>query len=113
MNFMTFRGNILPIMTATPQGIGQAIAARVKARRLQLGWSRETLASRAGINLWSLKRFEITGKVALESLVKLAIVLGNLPDFEALFAARPKEPASMVELEQLNPPSRVRGTTLP
>jgi transcriptional regulator with XRE-family HTH domain len=89
-----------------------AIAARSKARRLQLGWSRETLAARTGVNLWSIKRFENSGQVALESLVKLAVVLGNLRDFEGLFAIRPREPASMDELEKLHPPLRVRGRTL-
>ena len=110
---MELRGNILPVLSASPQGITWAIAARLRARRLQLGWSRETLAARAGVNLWSLKRFENSGQIALESLVKLAIALGNRRDFEGLFATRPKEPASMDELEKLNPPPRVRGTTLP
>jgi transcriptional regulator with XRE-family HTH domain len=110
---MVTRGNILPVLSASPLGIGKAIGARLKARRLQLGWSRETLAARAGVNPWSLKRFEVSGQISLESLVKLAVVVGNLGDFEGLFAARPKEPASMDELEKLNPPSRVRGTTLP
>ena len=110
---MDTRGNILPVLYASPRGIGKAIGARLKARRLQLGWSRQTLASRAGVNRWSLKRFEVSGLIALESLVKLAIVLGNVGDFEAFFAARPAAPASIAELEKLNPPTRVRGTTLP
>jgi transcriptional regulator with XRE-family HTH domain len=110
---MSTRGNILPVMTGSPRAIGKAIGSRVRARRLQLGWSRETLATRAGVNPWSLKRFEITGQISLESLIKLAIVVGNIGDFEDLFAARPRDPISMDELEKLNPPSRVRGTTLP
>lgn len=110
---MDLRGNILPVISTSPLGIGKAIGARLKGRRLQLGWSRETLATRAGVNPWSLKRFEVSGLIALESLVKLAIVLGNVGDFGALFAVRPKEPNSMEELEKLNPPARVRGTTLP
>jgi transcriptional regulator with XRE-family HTH domain len=110
---MAARGNIIPALNASPRGIGKAIGARLKARRLQLGWSRETLATRAGVNPWSLKRFEVSGQISLESLVKLAVVAGNFADFENLFAARRKQPASMDELEKLNPRSRVRGTTLP
>ena len=94
-------------------GLAGLLPRALRARRLQLGWSRETLAARAGVNLWSLKRFENSGQINLESLVKLAIVPGNLREFEGLFATRPKEPASMDELEKLNPPPRVRGTTLP
>jgi transcriptional regulator with XRE-family HTH domain len=110
---MSARGNILPIINGSPQAIGKAIGSRVKFRRLQLGWSRRTLATRAGVNPWSLKRFEVSGQIALESLIKLAIVLGNISDFESLFSVQPKEPASMDELERLNPSFRVRGTTLP
>jgi transcriptional regulator with XRE-family HTH domain len=110
---MATRGNILPVMAGSPGDIAKAIGARLKARRLQLGWSRQTLASRAGVNPWSLKRFEVSGQIAIESLIKLAIVAGNIGDFEGLFVARQKGPASMDELEKLNPPPRVRGTTLP
>src|ERR1700722_5026282 len=109
---MTTRGNTLPFVTGSPRAIGKAIGSRLKSRRLRLGWSRQTLASRAGINPWYLKRFEVSGQIALESLIKLAIVVGNIGDFEGLFAARPKAPASMDELERLNPSPRVRGTTL-
>ncbi len=110
---MPRRGNILPLINGSPGGIAKAIAARLKARRLQNGWSRKTLANRAGVNLWSLKRFEVSGQIAFESLIKLAIVLGDIGDFEGLFAARQKAPASMDELEKFNPPRRVRGTTIP
>jgi transcriptional regulator with XRE-family HTH domain len=110
---MASRGNILPIISGSPRAIGKAVGSRVKFRRLQLGWSRRTLATRAGVNPWSLKRFEVSGQIAFESLIKLAIVLGNIGDFESLFAARPKRPASMDELERLNPSPRMRGTTLP
>lgn len=103
---------MLSVLGDSPQRIGTSIADRVRARRLQVAWSRETLASRAGVNLWSLKRFETTGKIALDSLVKLAIALGNGRDFEGLFAERQKQPATMEELEKLNPPRRVRGRTL-
>jgi transcriptional regulator with XRE-family HTH domain len=109
---MATRGNILPVLNYSPLEICKAIGARLRARRLQLGWSRKTLATRTGVNPWSLKRFEVSGQIALEGLVKLSIVLGTVGDFEDLFAARPGEPASMDELERLNPPIRVRGTTL-
>jgi transcriptional regulator with XRE-family HTH domain len=105
-------GILLPVIDASPPRIGASIADRLRARRLQVGWSRETLASRSGVNLWSLKRFEVTGRIALESLVKMAIALGNGRDFESLFSERRKQPATMEELEKLNPPPRVRGRTL-
>ena len=85
----------------------------MKARRLQVGWSRELLATRAGISQWTLKHFENKGQIALETLVKVAVVLGEIEAFTGLFAANPQTPATMAELEKLHPPARKRGRTLP
>ena len=101
------------IIPQPPLGICRAIAARLRSRRLQLGWSREKLASRSGVNQYALKRFELSGHIPLESLVKAAVVLGVAKEFDTLFAARADEPATMAELERLNPPTRVRGRTQP
>jgi len=40
------------------------------------------LAERSGVSLGSLKRFESTGKISLESLLKLLNILGSLHEFE-------------------------------
>jgi transcriptional regulator with XRE-family HTH domain len=109
---MELKDNILSIYGASPQAVVVSIADRVRARRLQMGWSRESLASRSGVNLWSLKRFETTGMIALDSLVKLAIALGHGRDFENLFAHRSEPPTSIEELEKLHPPRRLRGRTI-
>jgi hypothetical protein len=85
----------------------------MRTQRLRLGWSRETLAARAGTSLWTLKRFELTGRIALETLVRAAVVLDDVGGLEGLFAAKPGMPASLAELEKLNPPTRKRGRTLP
>jgi len=98
---------------ASPGAIAQAVASRMKARRLQLGWSRKMLAARSGTSQWTLKHFESTGQIALETLVKIAVVLDDIESFSGLFAARPEIPASMAELEKLHPPLRKRGRTLP
>lgn len=46
--------------------------------------TREGLAERSGVTWSSLRRFERTGFIALESLLKLALVLDCLGDFEKL-----------------------------
>jgi len=43
------------------------------------------LAKRSGVSLGSIKRFELTGQISLESLLKLAHVLNRLNDFELIF----------------------------
>lgn len=49
--------------------------------------SQQELAKRSGVSLGSIKRFEQTGKISFESLLKLAHLLGKLSDFESLFQA--------------------------
>jgi len=68
-----------------PADYEHEIAARHKIIRKQLKYSQSDLASRSGVSLGSLKRFETTGKISLESLLKMADVLNRLQDFEAIF----------------------------
>jgi transcriptional regulator with XRE-family HTH domain len=62
----------------------QEIALRHKVLRKQAGFSQSELAKRSGVSLGSLKRFELTGQISLESLLKLTDVLNRLNDFEAI-----------------------------
>ena len=62
----------------------QDIALRHKVLRKQAGFSQSELAQRSGVSLGSLKRFERTGQISLESLLKLTDVLNRLSDFEAI-----------------------------
>lgn len=62
----------------------QEIAERHKVLRKQAGFSQSELAKRSGVSLGSLKRFETTGQISLESLLLLADVLNRLDDFDAV-----------------------------
>jgi hypothetical protein len=106
------KGSPLSVLIASPGEIAKGVAARMKARRLGLGWSREMLATRAGVSPWTLKHFELTGQIALETLVKVAVVLDDVRGLEGLFATRPGMPGSLAELEKLHPRVRKRGRTL-
>lgn len=68
----------------TPQEILLEIAGRFKARRLAMNLSQEGLAARSGVSWSSLKRFERTGLIALDSLLRIALVLDCLSDFDKL-----------------------------
>ena len=61
-----------------------AIAKRHKVLRKQAGFSQSEMAKRSGVSLGSLKRFETTGQISLESLLLLADVLNRLDDFDAV-----------------------------
>jgi hypothetical protein len=70
------------------------------------------LATRAGVSRWTLKHFELTGQIALETLVKVAVVLDDIRGLEGLFATSHEMPSSLADLEKLHPPVRKRGRTL-
>ncbi len=76
------RDNILPIELKTPKDVQRELAGRFKARRLALNLTQEGLAARSGVSWSSLKRFERTGLISVDSLLRLSLVLGCLSDFD-------------------------------
>jgi transcriptional regulator with XRE-family HTH domain len=73
----------------TPLAVSQALAERHRTLRKQLKMSQEEMAERSGVSLGSLKRFENTGKISMDSLLKLMHLLGRLNEFDSLLL--PKE----------------------
>jgi len=55
-----------------------------KKKRLAMSYTQNECATRSRVSLGSLKRFESSGQIALESLLKLALVLECLEDFSAV-----------------------------
>ena len=74
--------------------------------RLARGWTQRELADRAGIAFDTLRRFERTGMISLDRLVKIAVLLGAVRPFGELFAAPPA--ATLDDLERAATP-RVRA----
>lgn len=74
--------NRISMELKTPTDVQRELAARFKARRLALNLTQEGLAERSGVSWGSLKRFERTGLIALDALLKLALVLDCLGDFD-------------------------------
>lgn len=74
--------------TKTAKELAQEIAKRLTAMRLQHAWTREDLAKRSGINIYTLKHFERTGQISLERLISLCEQLDILNDFERAFKPR-------------------------
>ena len=68
-----------------PSDLLEDIALRHKALRKQSGLSQGELAKRSGVSLGSIKRFELSGQISLESLLKLAQILNRINDFELIF----------------------------
>ena len=82
----------------SPAEMGKSLADRAKALRLIKGWTRDTLAGRAGVSPASLKRFETTGKASLELVLKVAHALARMEEFSNLL--QPPAARSIEELER-------------
>ncbi len=65
------------------------LAKRMVQLRKRKKISQKEFASRSGVSLGSLKRFEQTGEISLQSFTKLAIALGAEGELEALFKEVP------------------------
>jgi transcriptional regulator with XRE-family HTH domain len=92
----------------SPSDMARTLAGRVRTLRLLREWTQVTLARRAGVTAASYRRFETTGKAALELVLKVTHALGRLNDFEGLLEPPPAR--SIAELErQASWPVRKRG----
>ena len=89
---------MLNINISTPSTMMQTLKDRFKERRLSLDLTQEGLANKSGVSLGSLKRFESSGQVSLESLLKLSLVLECLDDFSTIANKREIQVQSIDEL---------------
>lgn len=71
-----------------PTEIAKEVSARVKVKRKKRKLTQVELSERAGLSLASLKRFERTGEISFVSLIKIAMVLDELEEFDELFARK-------------------------
>jgi transcriptional regulator with XRE-family HTH domain len=92
----------------TSQEMQKRLASRARDLRLELNLSQQSLSEKSGVSYGSLKKFEQTGQISLESLLKLAVVLGCMDDFNTLFLPKSAEEALSLD-ELLENKKRKRG----
>jgi len=71
---------------------------RFKARRKELKLTQKELSEKSNVSLGSIKRFEQSGQISLDSLLKVALILECLEDFEKVCEEREEMPESLEEL---------------
>ena len=92
--------------------LARQLSTRIRDLRLRHGWSRAELGARAGVAVPTLRRFEDTGQISLERLLKLAAALDFVADFDHVAAyAKPNESLDNAE-RALSARTRKRGRTL-
>ena len=69
--------------------INNELAANVVKLRKRKKISQTALATKSGVSLGSIKRFEQTGEISLQSLTKIAIALDVEKEIENLFKEVP------------------------
>jgi transcriptional regulator with XRE-family HTH domain len=71
-----------------PSDILMSTAKNVALLRKELKLTQQDLSEKSGVSFGSIKRFERTGQISFESLLKLAEALDRLSDFESLLAPK-------------------------
>lgn len=83
-----------------PSHILEGIRQRMRLRRKSKKLSQARLSELSGVSLGSLKRFEQSGEISLQNLLKIAFALDCANDFEALFARKEYQSLEEVRAER-------------
>lgn len=72
----------------TPNDIAKELVEKIKQQRKRLKISQMQLASKSGVSLGSIKRFESKYEISLNSFIKILIALNLEGDLENLFTQK-------------------------
>lgn len=72
----------------TPNDIAKELVEKIKQHRKKLKISQAQLASKSGVSLGSIKRFESKYEISLNSFIKILIALSLEQDLENLFTQK-------------------------
>jgi len=89
---------MLSFLPKTPNEVMTELKVKFKKRRKELKITQKELSLKSSVSLGSIKRFESSGQISLESLLKLAFVLECLEEFSNLCKEREDKFESIEEL---------------
>ena len=72
----------------TPNEIAKELVEKIKQQRKRLKISQIQLASKSGVSLGSIKRFESKYEISLNSFIKILIALNLEQDLENIFTQK-------------------------
>lgn len=99
---------MIPFIMLTPQEMIVEVAKAARAKRLSLNMSQKHLSETSGVSFGVIKKFELTGRISFESLVKIALTLDSFGEFQHLFKAKELHNISSLD-ELLADKKRKRG----
>ena len=94
---------MLAINISTPKSIMQDLKDKFKQKRLSLNLTQEGLSNKSAVSLGSIKRFESSGEISFESLLKVALVLNCLDDFKNIANKKDEQYETMDDLLKIKP----------
>lgn len=99
------------ILVMTPVKAKIALAANMKERRLALNLTQAGLSQRSGVALATLRKFEQSGAISLDNLLKLMLVTGGMEEIVEASALPPQRFSSIDDvLSGKTQPKRKRGS---
>lgn len=87
----------------SPTELCRDVARRARELRLSLGLRQEDLAAKAGVTLSTLKRFERSGEVGFEVVVRISVALSDEAALGQLFLPRMTESLDELLARQRKP----------
>ncbi|MDA3931872.1 MAG: helix-turn-helix transcriptional regulator [Tenericutes bacterium] len=75
--------DFVPVITE--KTVKSNISQRFKKRRKEFGLSQKELSKQSGVSYGSIRRFETSGEISLQSLLKISSVIGLLEELNDLF----------------------------
>ena len=95
----------------TPAKAKTMLAANMRERRLAMGLTQAGLSKRSGVALATLRKFEQTGAMSIDSLFKLMLVVGGLEEIVKASGPSAHEFSSIDDvLSGKTKPKRKRGS---
>lgn len=104
---MALSSTIMQFESRSSLEVCRLVASKVKHRRLELNLTQIGLANRADINIETYRKFERSGEISFQNLVKIGYALNVSEDFDLLFTQQQYQ--SIDELLELKNIKRKRG----
>ncbi|MDY0277965.1 MAG: helix-turn-helix transcriptional regulator [Acholeplasma sp.] len=73
------------VEVVTEKKVIEELVTRFKIRRKECGITQRELSKRSGVSYGSIRRFETTGEISLNALLKISSVIDCLEDFNKIF----------------------------
>ena len=89
---------MLSFLPKNPTAIQEEIKTKFRAKRKELKITQNQLSLKSDVSLGSIKRFESSGQISLESFLKIAFILECLDDFQNICTKKDTLPNSIEEL---------------